>query len=125
LVVRICMIPQIAMLTEHIDRVRAKATMKESVAVVKKGYRRVITMFLPPWILGYILYFFLARLTNTLNNVYLSLLILLAMACIEGARISFISAGFSEYFKEVYGWVIDNPYLLDGLVKRRQGQVVI
>jgi hypothetical protein len=102
LVVRICLSPQIAMLVGQMDRVKAKATMKESILMVKKDYRRVLFMFLPPWTLGYILYYFLGQLIRGYASTYLSLLLLLVMACVEGGRISFIAAGFSEYFKEVY-----------------------
>ena len=104
LVMRICSIPQIAMLVEQIDRTKAKATMKESIGMIKKDYRRALTFFLPPWTLGYILYYFLGQIIRSSSgNTYLSLLILLSMAGIEGGRISFIAAGFSEYFKEIYG----------------------
>ena len=92
------------MLVGQMDRVKAKATMKESIVVVKKDYRRVLSMFFPPWMLGYILYYFLGQLNRgPVSSTYLSLLILLVMACVEGGRISFIAAGFSEYFKEIYG----------------------
>jgi len=104
LVVRICMTPQIAMLTDQTDRVKVMATMRVSIKLVQEDYRRILFMFLPPWILGYILYYFLGQLArDNINSAYLFFLILLAMAFVEGGRVSFIAAGFSEYYREVYG----------------------
>ncbi len=103
LIVRIAMSPQVAMLALAGRENRAKTTIQESKTVVRKGYGRVLSMFLPAWIIGYALSFgFLAIRYFYAKDGPLSLLVLASVACIEGAMFSFIAAGFSEYFKEAY-----------------------
>ncbi len=103
LVARIALSPQVAMLSITGQENSARKTMKESIEMVKGGYGRVLSMFMPPLVLfGGLAFLLGVTKPDYAANRWLSLLLIMGIACFDGAIFSFIVAGFSEYFKEMY-----------------------
>ncbi|MEW6554915.1 MAG: hypothetical protein AB1384_11585 [Actinomycetota bacterium] len=72
--------------------------------MVKSNYRRVLSFFMLPRLLGYAAYFMLGQFCRGhIGNVYISILLIMAFSCVEGGRASFIAAGFSELYKQAGG----------------------
>ncbi len=103
LIARIALSPQIAMLAATGEENSARKTMRESIEMIKTGYGRVLSMLLPPLVVyGGLVFLLNAIKPDYYANRWLSLLLIVGIACVAGAIFSFIAAGFSEYFKEVY-----------------------